>query len=96
MHIEIHPRVEGINAERLLDFAAALAEAETGEATRVAALVEQEAAWARRTPYLNGQTKAYEACMRLLADLRSLKWQVRADTFGIELVSPRPSAQRHR
>lgn len=27
--------------------------------------------------------------MRLLADLRALKWRVRADRFGIELVSPR-------
>ena len=96
MFIEIHPRVEGLAAERLFQFAAALAAPESGAANHVLSLVEQEAAWARRTPYLNGQTKAYEACMRLLADLRSLKWQVRADTFGIELVSPRPSAQRHR
>jgi hypothetical protein len=91
VHIEIHPRVEGLAAERLFQFAAALAAPENGAANHVLSLVEQEAAWARRTPYLNGQTKAYEACMRLLADLRSLKWQVRADTFGIELVSPRRS-----
>ncbi len=89
MHIEIHPNVEGTAAERLLDFAAALAVEENGDPARLPALVEQEAAWARRTPHLNGQTRAYEACMRLLADLRALKWRVRADTFGIELVSPR-------
>lgn len=90
MHIEIHPKVEGIAAERLLDFAAKLAAHEdVSETSRVSVLVDQEAAWARRTPHLNGQTKAYEASMRLLADLRSLKWRVRADTFGIELVSPR-------
>lgn len=86
MQIEIHPKVQGAAAERLLDFAATLA----GDVpASLATMVEQEAAWARRTPHLNGQTKAYEACMRLLADLRALKWKVRADTFGIELVSPR-------
>ncbi|MBL9155175.1 MAG: DUF4338 domain-containing protein [Verrucomicrobiales bacterium] len=93
MHIEIHPNVEGIAAERLLDFAASLAADETSDSARLPALVEQEAAWARRTPHLNGQTKAYEASMRLLADLRALKWRVRADRFGIELVSPRRARQ---
>lgn len=93
MHIEIHPRVEGLAAERLLNFAAALAADETAVSARLPALVEQEAAWARCTPHLNGQTKAYEASMRLLADLRALKWRVRADRFGIELVSPRRARQ---
>jgi hypothetical protein len=86
MQIEIHPKVEGAAAERLLDFAATLSGDVPASLTM---LVEREAAWARRTQQLNGQTKAYEACMRLLADLRALKWRVRADTFGIELVSPR-------
>lgn len=89
MHIDIYPKVEGIAAERLLEFAAALATDETADSVRLPALVEREAAWARRTPHLNGQTKAYEASIRLLADLRALKWKVRADRFGIELVSPR-------
>lgn len=90
MHIEIHPKVEGIAAERLLDFAAKLAVHSDGqEITRIPALVEHEATLARHSPYLNGQAKAYEASMRLLADLRMLKWRVRADAFGIELVSPR-------
>ncbi len=48
MHIEIHPKVEGRAAERLLDFAAVLAQVESGEVSRVSALVEREAAWARR------------------------------------------------
>lgn len=33
---------------------------------------------------LNGQTHAYDASARLLADLRLLKWTVRADNCGIE------------
>lgn len=75
MHIEIHPKVEGIAAERPLDFAGKLADDDRRDSDPglLPALVEQEAAWAYRTPHLNGQTKAYEACIRLLADLRTLK-----------------------
>ena len=86
MHIEIHPKVDGLAAERLLAFAAELT---STDEDGVRALTEREAAWARRTVHLNGQTKSYEAAVRLLGDLRALKWQVKADGFGIELVSPR-------
>lgn len=88
MHIEIHPKVDGLAVERLMSFATVLADTEGDD---VRALTEREAAWARRTVHLNGQTNAYEAAMRLLGDLRALKWHVRADGFGIELVSPRSS-----
>lgn len=92
MHVKIHPKVDGLAAERLMRFAEELTDA-TGEATR--AITDREAAWARRSVHLNGQTKAYEAAIRLLGDLRALKWHVKADGFGIELVSPRtPHSKR--
>src|SRR5262249_15432987 len=51
-------------------------------------LVDRESSWAQRAKLLNGQTHAYDASARLLADLRLLKWTVRADNCGIELESP--------
>lgn len=88
MHIKIQPKVDGLAAERLMKFAEELSDA-AGETIRT--ITDREASWARRTIHLNGQTKAYEAAIRLLGDLRSLKWHVKADGFGIELVSPRTS-----
>jgi hypothetical protein len=86
MHIEIQPKVEGLAAERLMAFATELASTKLED---LRSLTDREASWARRSLHLNGQTNAYEAAMRLLADLRALKWTVKADGFGMELESPR-------
>src|ERR1044072_842959 len=87
MNISIQPSLDGIAAERLYAFAMQLADPRlTSDAIRE--LVNRESSWARRAKLLNGQTHAYDASARLLADLRLLKWTVRADNCGIELESP--------
>lgn len=92
MHTVITPNLDGLAGERLRAFAVRLTAFASGDpAIREAA--NAEAAWALRSPKLNGQTRAYEAAVRLLADLRLLKWTVRADACGIELESP-PSPRR--
>jgi hypothetical protein len=61
MHIEIQPKVEGLAAERLMAFASELASTNLED---LRALTDREAAWARRSVHLNGQTNSYEAAMR--------------------------------
>ena len=92
MNVLIEPTLDGLASERLRAFAAQLANP-SAEEEAIRDLTRTEAAWARRTPLLNGQTHAYEAAVRLLADLRLLKWTVRADACAIELESP-PSPRR--
>lgn len=87
MNIVITPNLDGLAGERLRAFAIRLATLVDGDQA-IRNVVNVEASWARRTPLLNGQTRAYEAAVRLLADLRLLKWTVRADACGIELESP--------
>lgn len=92
MNVVIAPALDGLASERFRAFAARLADPGFTESS-IRELMVTEASWARRTPLLNGQTRAYEAAVRLLADLRMLKWTVRADACGIELESP-PSSRR--
>jgi hypothetical protein len=87
MNITIQPALDGIAAERLRQFAARMTEQDLDEGV-VRELVNSESQWVARTRALNGQTFAYQASARLLADLRMLKWRVRADSCGIELESP--------
>lgn len=87
MNITIHPALDGIAAERLRHFAVKLADRGNDEGA-VQEFVKNEAAWVSQTKVLNGQSCSYEASARLLADLRLLKWTVRADSCGIELESP--------
>jgi hypothetical protein len=87
MNINIQPILEGIAMERFASLANRLSEVNL-ENEEVRALIERESVWAMRTKLLNGQTYAYDASIRLLADLRLLKWSVRADNCGIELESP--------
>jgi hypothetical protein len=87
MNIRIQPTLDGAAGERFSVFAARLSDPHISD-TDVHKLVGREAAWAQRSPVLNGQTHAYEAAARLLADLRVLKWTIRADGYGIELESP--------
>ena len=92
MHVAIAPTLDGIAAERLRAFATRLADPAL-DAEAIRAATTAEAVWARRTTLLNGQIRSYEAAVRLLADLRMLKWTIRADACGIELESP-PSPHR--
>lgn len=87
MNIRIQPTLDGAAGERFSAFAARLADPHLSD-DDVREAVRREAAWAQRSPLLNGQTHAYEAAARLLADLRLLKWTIRADACGIELESP--------
>ena len=87
MNIRIQPTLDGAAGERFSVFAARLADPHVAD-TNVSEMVRAEAAWARRSSHLNGQTHAYEAAARLLGDLWLLKWRIRADACGIELVSP--------
>jgi hypothetical protein len=87
MNVVIRPNLDGVASERLHTFAQQLAILK-GEDDDVRQLVNREASWAKRSHLLNGQTHAYEAAVRLLADLRLLKWHVRADAYSIELESP--------
>jgi len=87
MNIVITPNLDGLASERFRAFAVRLAAFASGDPL-IRDAANNEAAWARRTPLLNGQARAYEAAVRLLADLRLLKWTVRADACGIELESP--------
>jgi hypothetical protein len=87
MNIVITPNLDGLASERFRAFAVRLAAFASGH-PGIRDAANNEAAWARRTPLLNGQARAYEAAVRLLADLRLLKWTVRADACGIELESP--------
>jgi hypothetical protein len=87
MHVHISPRLDGIASERLKSFAIRLADSQLAELD-LRKLADAEGTWARQSKLLNGQTRAYEAAARLLADLRLLKWTVRADSCGIELESP--------
>lgn len=87
MNVLITPNLDGLASERLRAFAVNLAGFGSGDPA-IRDAVDAEAGWARRTALLNGQTCAYEASVRLLADLRLLKWTVRADACGIELESP--------
>ena len=73
--------------ERLHAFAIQLADSRLAEEA-IRKMVDRESSWAHRAKLLNGQTHAYDASARLLADLRLLKWTVRADNCGIELQSP--------
>ncbi len=87
MNVSIQPTIDGIAGERLYAFAIQLADSRlTNDAIRK--LVERESSWTHHAKLLNGQTHAYDASTRLLADLRLLKWTVRADNCGIELQSP--------
>lgn len=92
MNVVISPTLDGLASERLRTFAAQLAKL-SGDETAIRALTRTEASWVRHTTLLNGQTKAYEASVRLLADLCLLKWTVRVDACGIELESP-PNLRR--
>jgi hypothetical protein len=86
MNVLVQPSLDGIAAERLHSFAIKVAG--TADPLELRRLAEREAAWAQRSRELNGQIHAYEAAARLLVDLRLLKWQVRADGYGLELESP--------
>lgn len=92
MNIVINPNLDGLAGERLRAFAARLTAFASGDPA-IRAAANAEATWALRSPLLNGQTRAYEAAVRLFADLRLLKWTIRADACGIELESP-PSPRR--
>lgn len=87
MNVLIQPDLDGIAGERLRTFAQQLADERVDEDTIRESIV-RETSWAKRSPMLNGQTCSYQASARLLADLRLLKWKVRADAYGIELESP--------
>lgn len=87
MNVSIQPTVDGMASERLYAFAMQLSDTRL-TTDEIRKLVERESAWAHRAKLLNGQTHAYDASARLLADLRLLKWTVRADNCGIELQSP--------
>ncbi len=87
MNVSIQPTIDGIAGERLYSFAMQLADSHLNN-DDIRKLVERESSWAHRSKLLNGQTHAYDASARLLADLRLLKWTVRADNCGIELQSP--------
>jgi hypothetical protein len=94
MNVSIQPTIDGIAGERLFAFAKQLADSRlTNDAIRK--LVERESSWAHHAKLLNGQTHAYDASTRLLADLRLLKWTVRADNCGIELQSPPHPRLKH-
>lgn len=93
MNIVISPTLDGLASERLRAFATQLASLPADEPA-IRNLTRTKTAWALRTPLLNGQTRAYEAAVRLLADLCLLKWKVRADACGIELESPSNSRRQ--
>jgi hypothetical protein len=86
MNVLVQPSLDGIAAERLYSFAIKVAA--TSDPLELRRLAEREAGWAQHSRELNGQIHAYEAAARLLVDLRLLKWQVRADAYGLELESP--------
>ncbi len=86
MNVLVQPSLDGIAAERLYTFAIKVAE--TSDAMELRRLAEREAVWAQHSRELNGQVHAYEAAARLLVDLRLLKWQVKANAYGLELKSP--------
>lgn len=95
MNISIQPTVDGIAGERLYAFAMQLTDSRlTNDDIRK--LVNRESSWAHHAKLLNGQTHAYDASARLLADLRLLKWTVRADSCGIELQSPPHPRLKHK
>ena len=95
MNVSIQPTIDGIAGERLYAFAMQLADSRlTNDDIRK--LVDRESSWAHRAKLLNGQTHAYDASARLLADLRLLKWTVRADNCGIELQSPPHPRLKHK
>jgi len=95
MNVNIQPTVDGIAEERLHAFAMQLADSHLRD-EEIRQLVERESSWAHRAKLLNGQTHAYDASTRLLADLRLLKWTVRADACGIELQSPPHPRLKHK
>ena len=95
MNISLQPVVDGIAGERLYAFAMQLADSRLAN-DDIRKLVDRESSWAHRAKLLNGQTHAYDASARLLADLRLLKWTVRADNCGIELQSPPHPRLKHR
>lgn len=95
MNVSIQPTIDGIAGERLYAFAIQLTDCRlTNDDIRK--LVDRESSWAHRAKLLNGQTHAYDASARLLADLRLLKWTVRADNCGIELQSPPHPRLKHK
>jgi hypothetical protein len=87
MNVSIQPSLDGAADERLHNFAMHLADSDLSD-NAIRALISRESSWAQHSQLLNGQTYAYQASARLLADLRLLKWAVRADNCGIELQSP--------
>lgn len=95
MDVNIQPALDGLANERMHAFAMQLADARLSDEA-IRKLVERESSWAHRAKFLNGQTHAYDASARLLADLRLLKWTVRADNCGIELQSPPHPRLKHK
>src|ERR1035441_2777560 len=73
MNVSIQPSLDGMAEERLHAFAIQLADSRLSEEA-IRKMVDRESSWAHRAKLLNGQTHAYDASARLLADLRLLKW----------------------
>jgi hypothetical protein len=93
MNIVISPRLDGLASERLRAFAAQLASA-SADAAAIRDLTRTEAAWARRTPLLNGHM-----CVGALAPFLTTPWpapdclarrSASSSNVSAEIIAPRP------
>jgi len=90
MNVNLRPSLDGVAEERLHAFAIHLTDPRLSEDGN-RKMVDRESSWAHRAKRLNGQSHAYDASARLLADLRLLKRIMHADNCGIEFQSsPNP------
>lgn len=85
----IHPRLQGIAAERFFALGQELMRRQrSNQCDRLTELSEREASWADHQAGMNGDRDWYKACARVLVDLAKARWTVAEDRFGIELQSP--------
>jgi len=85
----IHPRLQGIAAERFFALGQELMRRQrSNQCDRITELSEREASWADHQVGINGDREKYKACARVLIDLAKARWTVAEDRFGIELQSP--------
>lgn len=89
MLVPIAPPLDGRTAERFPVYMAALATADSaGGRERVAAILRDEVAWLDAHRHLGAQALIYEACVRVLADLIRLRWQVVRRGYSYALENP--------
>ncbi|MEA3273758.1 MAG: DUF4338 domain-containing protein [Pseudomonadota bacterium] len=91
MIVSIRPPLDGTAAERFLVLACSLVRTETADELERERLLGDELRWVHgETGVSDKERDAYEAAVRVLADLHRLGWKVRESGYGVELSMRTP------